>query len=96
LGILNGLNVVIEKNANIALYVLPLSTLVNFIRVPYHLLQSQVKGSKCDLNRYYDNIISCMKEAEKIAVPEERIRIKTQKSIWTANSELKNYKNKST
>jgi hypothetical protein len=82
------------KRANIALYVLPLSTVPSCIRVLYHLLQLQVKGSKLDLNRYYDNIISCMKEAEKIAVPKERIRIKTQKSIWTADPELKNYKNK--
>ena len=37
-----------------------------------------------------DDIIRCMKEAEKIAVPEERIRIKTRKSIWAADPELKN------
>ncbi|XP_065584325.1 uncharacterized protein LOC136043326, partial [Artemia franciscana] len=82
------------KRADIALYILSLSTLLNCIRVPYHLLQLQVKGSKRDLDRYYDDIIRCMKEAEKIAVPQERIRIKTRKSIWAADPELKNLKNK--
>ena len=82
------------KRADIALYILSLSTLLNCIRVPYHLLQLQVKGSKRDLDRYYDDIIRCMKEAEKIAVPQERIRIKTRKSIWAADPELKNFKNK--
>ena len=40
-----------------------------------------------------DDIIRCMKEAEKIAVPEERIRTKTRKSIWAAVPELRNYEN---
>ena len=82
------------KRADIALYILSLSTLLNCIRVPYHLLRLQVKGSKRDLDRYYDDIIRCMKEAEKIAVPKERIYIKTRKSIWAADPELKNFKNK--
>ena len=54
------------KRAHIALYILSLSTLLNCIRVPYHLLQLQVKDSKRDLDRYYDDIIRCMKEAEKL------------------------------
>ena len=47
------------KRADIALYILSLSALLNCIRVPYHLLQLQVKGRKRDLDRYYDDIIRC-------------------------------------
>jgi len=58
------------KRADIALYILSLSTLLNCIRVPYHLLQLQVKGSKRDLDRYYDDIIRCMrKKLKKLRFP---------------------------
>ena len=50
------------NRGNIALYSVTLATLLSSIRIPFHLLQTQVpvKNFVADINLYYSQIISCL------------------------------------
>ena len=84
-----------RKKADISLHISTLISLLSLIRVLYHLLQLKYVRSDrvSELNSYYKEIVSCLKEAECRAVPLQRIRIGTQKSIWSADPNLKTVKN---
>ena len=66
------------------------------IKVPFQLLQvgSKFVNDKNFLNKYYFNIISCMKEAERVAVAEERVKFNTWKPELSWDLGLKSVKNK--
>ena len=72
-----------------------LTSLLSTIRVPYHLLQRQVlTNGKADIDCYYNQLVICMKREEEAAVPRQRIRKRTQKTIWSMDPCLKSIKNK--
>jgi hypothetical protein len=81
--------------ANWSLYLSTLALLLSNISVSFHLLGacyfiSDVRGQ---LNAYYRNIISSIKQAEAIAVPFIRVRLNTRKTFWKCDPELKKVKN---
>ena len=84
------------KKADISLYILKLTSFLSLIRAPYNLLQLKYVGSDrfSELKSNYKEIAFCLKEAECRAVPLGRIRIGTQKSIWSADPNVKTLKNK--
>jgi len=84
------------KNVNMPLYISTLAILLGSLRVPFHLLQLSVSPTKSnyDLNHYYNQIVWCLKRAEEVAVPQERVRKSTRKPMWSCDPELKSVKNK--
>ena len=84
------------NRANLALYSVTLATLLSSIRIPFHLLQTQVprKNVVADINLYYSQIISCLKNAESCAVPYERVWLGTCQPVWNNDSELNSIKNR--
>jgi len=71
------------KKTDISLYISTLPSLLSLMRVPYQILQHRYIGSDrvSELNSYYKEIVSCLKEAEGRAGPLECIPIRAQKSI---------------
>ena len=66
------------------------------VRVHYHLLQlnTPCPNKKPDFNIYYLKIISCLKQAEGMAVPPDRCRINTRQPVWNIDLELETIENK--
>jgi len=81
------------SSANMPLYLTRLGALQSTVRVPFHLLCTNVypiiDNASADLNRYYRDIILCIKQAEGVAVPLIRFRRNTQKPIWKCDPLLK-------
>ena len=86
------------SSANMPLYLATLGALLFTIRVPFHLLCTNaypiIDNARADLNRYYRDIILCIKQAEDVAIPLIRVRRNTQKPIWKCDPLLKKVKNK--
>jgi len=84
------------KNANMSLYISTLAILLGSLRVPFHLLQLNVRSVKCnhELNQYCKQIVLCLKRAEEFSVPQERVRRSTKKLIWSCDPEVRIVKNK--
>lgn len=84
------------SKVNWHLYISTLTTLLVNIKVPYNLLCTSVISPKArsQLNVYYYKIASCLREAEAVAVPLQRIRVNTRKSLWKFDPDLKVIKNR--
>ena len=53
-----------------------------------------VKNVVADINLYYSQIISCLKNAESCTVPCARVRLGTRQPVWNNDSELKSIKDR--
>jgi len=75
------------------LYFATLGVLLSTVRVPLHVPCTNaypiIDNARADLNRYYRDIILCIRQAEGVAVPLIRFRRNTQKPIWKYDPLLK-------
>ena len=80
------------------LYLSTHGALLSTVGIPFHLLCTNayptIDNVPADLNRYYGDNISCINQAEYVAVPLMRVRRNTQKPIWKCDPMLKKGKNK--
>ena len=84
------------SKANWPLYISTLTALLSCVKIPFNLLCTSVFSpqARVQLNVYYLHLVKCMKQAENVAVPLVRVKLKTRSPIWKEDPGLKAVKNR--
>ena len=82
------------QKCNIALYIATVASVLSCIKVPFHLLCTGPSNmaASIELNTYYHQVTHALKAAESKAVPTRRVKIGTEKPMWSESIELQTAK----